>query len=184
MNQEPFLIVLSGLPASGKSTLARQLQTALHLPLIDKDDILAPFNNHLNPTSIEQKRLLSASADEAFVTLAQKLNRGIICSFWHHPGATNTPGTATDWLRLMPGKVLEIYCHCSAETAIERFTIRQQKAAIGEAVKAMSAGARAEYQIQVALGPLALTDSISVDTEEPVNLQPLLPKIQTLLELA
>ena len=96
MNQDPFLIVLSGLPASGKSTLARQLQKALHLPLIDKDDTLAPFNNHLNPSSIEQKRLLSTSADEVFVTLAKKLNQGIICSFWHHPGATNTPGTPTE----------------------------------------------------------------------------------------
>ena len=183
MNQDPFLIVMSGLPASGKSTLAHQLQKALQLPLIDKDDILSPFNNHLNPSSIEQKRLLSSSADEVFITLAKKLNQGIICSFWHHPGSTNTPGTPADWLRLMPGKVLEIYCHCSAETAIERFTIRQQKAAIGEAVKPMSAGAKAEYQIQVSLGPLDITDSISVDTEEPVNLQHLLPKIRAFLEL-
>ena len=89
-----------------KSTFSAPITNSATL-LIDKDDILAPFNNHLNTTSIEQQRLLSASA-----------------------------------------------------------------------------GARAEYQIQVTLGPLALTDSISVDTEEPVNLQPLLAKIQTLLEIA
>jgi len=83
----------------------------------------------------------------------------------------------------MPGKVLETYCHCSAETAIERFTIRQQKAAIGEAVKAISAGAKTEYQIRASLGPLGITDSIPVDTEAPVNLQHVSPKIETMLEL-
>ena len=37
--QRPF-VVISGLPGSGKTTLARRLAQALNLPLIDKDDIL------------------------------------------------------------------------------------------------------------------------------------------------
>ena len=32
--------MISGLPGSGKTTLARRLAPALKLPLIDKDDIL------------------------------------------------------------------------------------------------------------------------------------------------
>jgi len=35
---KPFVVV-SGLPCSGKSTLARRLALALDLPVIDKDDI-------------------------------------------------------------------------------------------------------------------------------------------------
>ncbi|MCP4790060.1 MAG: ATP-binding protein [Gammaproteobacteria bacterium] len=182
MIDSPFLIVVSGLPASGKSTLARQLHKALQLPLLDKDDIQAPFVNHLNPSTLEQKRLLSTSADEALLTLAKKLHQGIVCSFWHHPGSTIAPGTPAQWMRLITGKVLEIYCHCSAATALERLTIRQQIAAIGEAVKSPPAGALAEYNIQIDLGPLGLTDSITVDTEQPVNLQHLIPKIRQFLE--
>lgn len=33
-------IVISGIPASGKTTLASQLAPVLNLPLLDKDDIL------------------------------------------------------------------------------------------------------------------------------------------------
>ena len=35
-----LFVVVSGLPASGKTTLARRLASVLELPLIDKDDIL------------------------------------------------------------------------------------------------------------------------------------------------
>ena len=35
-----LLVVVSGLPASGKTTVGRALSHGLSLPLIDKDDIL------------------------------------------------------------------------------------------------------------------------------------------------
>ena len=35
----PWLILLKGHPATGKSTLARELARTLHWPLIDKDDV-------------------------------------------------------------------------------------------------------------------------------------------------
>ena len=183
MSSSPFLIVVSGLPASGKSTLARQLHEAMQLPLLDKDDILSPFSRQLAPASLEQKRLLSSCADEALIDLAKHMHQGIVWSFWHHPGATNTPGTKADWLRLMPGKVLEIYCHCTAETAIERFTIRHQREAMNEPKKAPPSAALSEYKIQASLGPLDLTESLSVSTETPVNLQHLMPEIKTKLQI-
>ena len=183
MSSSPFLIVLSGLPASGKSTLARQLHEAMNLPLLDKDDILAPFNRQINPTSIEQKRLLSSCADEALIQLAKQMHQGIICSFWHHPGASNTPGTNADWLKLMPGKVIEIYCHCTPETAIERFTIRHQREAMNEPKKNPPSAALSEYKIQASLGPLDITESLSVSTETPVNLQHLIPEIKAALQI-
>ena len=37
--QKPF-VVIWGLQASGKTRLARRLEPAMNLPLIDKDDIL------------------------------------------------------------------------------------------------------------------------------------------------
>ena len=44
----PFVVV-SGLPASGKSTLSRRLATALSLPMLDKDDILEGLFESLAP---------------------------------------------------------------------------------------------------------------------------------------
>jgi gluconate kinase len=183
MSSSPFLIVVSGLPASGKSTLARQLHEAMNLPLLDKDDILAPFNRQFNPTSLEQRRLLSSCADEALIQLAKQIHQGIVCSFWHHPGSSNTPGTKADWLKLIPGQVLEIYCHCTPETAIERFTIRHQREAMNEPKKSPPGAALSEYKIQAALGPLDITESLSVSTETPVNLQHLIPEIKAALQI-
>ena len=179
----PFLIVVSGLPASGKSTLAKRLHEALDLPLLDKDDIIVPFNRQLNPTSIEQKRLLSSCADEVLIQLAKQVHQGIVCTFWHHPGSPNTPGTNADWLKLMPGHVLEIYCHCTPDTAIERFTIRHQRETMNEPKQKPPGAALSEYKIQAALGPLNITQSLSVSTETPVNLQHLIPEIKTALQI-
>jgi adenylate kinase family enzyme len=40
MQMQRIFVLISGLSGSGKTTLARRLAPALHLPLIDKDDIL------------------------------------------------------------------------------------------------------------------------------------------------
>ncbi|XP_078433226.1 uncharacterized protein LOC144704623 [Wolffia australiana] len=45
----PVAIAMKGHPATGKSTLARALAAALHIPLLDKDDVRACTRN-LEPT--------------------------------------------------------------------------------------------------------------------------------------
>jgi len=52
-------IVVSGLPASGKSTLARQLAPAFGLPLYDKDDILAALFDMMGPVDADLRQRLS-----------------------------------------------------------------------------------------------------------------------------
>ena len=41
---DDLVVAMSGLPASGKSTLARRLGPLLGIPVVDRDDLLeAPF---------------------------------------------------------------------------------------------------------------------------------------------
>ena len=72
----PFVVV-SGLPASGKTTLARPLAAALDLPLIDKDEIL-----------------------ERGATSSQG---AVLASFWRLPGMPEESGTPTAWIAALSG---------------------------------------------------------------------------------
>jgi adenylate kinase family enzyme len=58
----PFVLI-SGLPASGKSLLGRRLAPALDLPLIDKDDILEHLFELRGAGDKEWRRMLSRESD-------------------------------------------------------------------------------------------------------------------------
>ena len=47
-----LLVVVSGLPASGKTTVGRVLSEGLSLPLIDKDAILEALFDSLGATTV------------------------------------------------------------------------------------------------------------------------------------
>ena len=57
------LIILSGLPASGKSTVAKALQGAFPYPILEKDRIKECLFDTLGFQSHAEKRRLDAAAD-------------------------------------------------------------------------------------------------------------------------
>ena len=75
-----LFIVLSGLPASGKSTLGRAIANALGLPMIDKDEILeALFESH-GIGDADWRSRLSRLADQELIAQATKLPSAVITS--------------------------------------------------------------------------------------------------------
>jgi len=58
----PFVLI-SGVPASGKTMLGRRLAPALDLPLIDKDDILERLFELRGAGDKERRRMLSRESD-------------------------------------------------------------------------------------------------------------------------
>ena len=65
--RKPF-VVISGLPGSGKTTLARRLAPALNLPLIDKDDILDRLFEAKGSGDAVWRRRLSRESDVILTT--------------------------------------------------------------------------------------------------------------------
>jgi len=182
-SQSPYYILVTGLPASGKSTLAKQLQDNLDLPLMDKDTILDEMNIAFRTTNVEQRRHVSSAADQVFVAVAKQLGRGVLCTFWNHPASTTTPGTDALWLRTHTNRVIEVYCHCPAEISYERIQIRQQKKGTSESNREnLGYNLLSEYKIEASLGPLNLGQLIIVKTDQPVKIESLVSQIHTLLE--
>lgn len=86
MGSRPLLVVVSGLPATGKTRLARTLAQSLCLPLISKDDYkeilfdrLGAETPNLGPTSFE---LMWHTAE---ALLAARLSLVLETHFYHDP---------------------------------------------------------------------------------------------------
>lgn len=71
--QSPYLILVTGLPASGKSTLARELARLLRAPLIGKDMIKEPLLDVLGGADGGHSRLLSAASFAVLFSVAREL---------------------------------------------------------------------------------------------------------------
>jgi predicted kinase len=75
---DPLLVLVSGPPGSGKTTLARRLASDLQIPLLTKDTIKEALGRTLAVDSLERSRALgAASADALFALTALQLDLGI-----------------------------------------------------------------------------------------------------------
>lgn len=74
--QAQWLIVIAGLPGSGKTTLARQLARAHRLALLAKDDIKEPLLDVLKGNAIDSRRVSDASFQVLFHLARRLLDDG------------------------------------------------------------------------------------------------------------
>ena len=123
--ERPFIVV-SGLPGSGKSSLAKRLSALLNLPVIDKDDILERLFDSKGVGDSAQRRLVSRESDSILRDEATASRGAILVSFWHVPGMPADSGTPTDWLLRLSHHVVNIHCACSPEVAAARFCQRKR----------------------------------------------------------
>lgn len=127
-------IVVSGVPASGKTTVGRALAEALGWPFLDKDDLLEALFEKEGCLSREQRSRLSRQADARFEIAARALDRAVLCSFWRHPEIESDSGTPSAWLLGEDIRVLEVVCWCSPRIAARRFLERSRHVGHQDAV--------------------------------------------------
>ncbi|MFF8379730.1 AAA family ATPase [Streptomyces sp. NPDC015661] len=118
MSDRAFVIV-SGLPASGKSTLARGLATRLGLPVVDKDVILEALYDSLGVGDQAWRHRLSRAADDVLYALAADVGRAVLVNWWHHD-------TAPARLHALGARLVEVHCACDPALAAERFRARRR----------------------------------------------------------
>jgi predicted kinase len=121
----PLVVVVTGPPASGKSTIAELIATRLPAPLIAKDPIKEALFDGLGTGDAEwSKKLGITTYGILYLMLEQELRAGRSCvleaNFDHNEASAQL---AAMQLR-RPFRALQIVCTAERDTLIERFLER------------------------------------------------------------
>ena len=111
-------VLVTGPPASGKSTLAAALATELGVPLLAKDTIKAGLVEAFGANGPEQSRELGRAAVRALLAVARQNGHGVLDSVWID--RDRLVGELAD----LPGQVVEVFCRCPRELLEERYAAR------------------------------------------------------------
>jgi predicted kinase len=174
-------IIISGIPASGKTTIGLAIANELGLEMLDKDEILEALFVNKGVGDIEWRARLSREADEILRERALQSKGAVISSWWRHPASTIDSGTRIEWLSELRSELIEVHCVCAPETAAARFKARIRHSGHLDRLK-LDADLVSSFKQQAALGPLGLGRVIVVNTEKPVEVTQFVRLIESLLD--
>jgi predicted kinase len=154
------LVLVTGPPASGKTTLAQPLAHQLGLPLLGKDTIKEALFDALGTGDRAWSRRLGAASYAVLLELARELPAAVLdANFYpdHGPG-----------LLQACQRPIEIFCRCPAAEVERRFTRRAPARHPGHVDHVMDAQLKAA--LDGGVSPLGLGGPVlEVDTSSPVN---------------
>jgi predicted kinase len=168
---KPLLIIVNGLPASGKSTLAKRLGQDLQLPVFSRDAIYEVLVDELGVDTLSVPPALGSAAFSLFyhvigAVLASKQSV-IIEQYFGRPDMRTAE--LLDLQRRHDFEPFQILCHADGDVLIERFMVR----AASSDRHAGHGGAdwleqNKRLLLSGPLTPLALDGTlVEVDTTEP-----------------
>ncbi len=117
--RDRFFVAVSGPPASGKSTLAPALATALDLPLLAKDTIKDALMSALGAPDLDASRRLGGAAVDVMYALAAELSGAVLEAPFYR-------SRARPRLAALGGPVVEVFCRCDREVLRARYAERSR----------------------------------------------------------
>ena len=166
------VVLVSGAPGAGKSTLAGPLAAELGFALLAKDRIKETLGDGVGELAWSQR--LGAASRELLLALAADAPAVMLeANFW--PGDERHERQ----LRKLDARAVEVHCACPLATAMRRYAERRatRHAAHAEAHRVVSPEAWAKWASPVGLGEL-----VSVDTSAPVDVVWLASEVRAKLD--
>jgi predicted kinase len=124
--KKPILILVTGLPATGKSTLARKIAEKFNLPLLTKDELKELFSDALNVTDPESSNRFGVLARALLPFLAEKFlraNQSIILESNFNKKALDEP-VLRRILEETDSDIIQVVCQAPGDLLFERFKKR------------------------------------------------------------
>jgi predicted kinase len=176
--ERPLVVVVTGPPASGKSTIARKIAEGLPAPLVAKDPVKEALFDALGTGDPSWSRKLGIAAYALlFLTLEQEVIAGRSCvleaNFDHNEASAQLSA-----VQLRHGfRSLQIVCAASREALLERFVARSDSRHPGhidderleDVEESIDAGRWRALELQGELIEVDTTDWSAVDVDALVE---------------
>lgn len=173
------IILISGPPASGKTTIARPLADALDCALLSKDDIKESLFTSMNgqPGDIDLSRRLSRAAMDRLWTLAPKAPILMLEANFRTQDPCQREQVASLFTHCS-GNMVEVHCRLPLEEAARRFA---ERARAPHHHPAHALNEMSVPQLQEYASPFAISPVIEVDTTQPVDIAILAQQVRAAL---
>jgi RimJ/RimL family protein N-acetyltransferase/predicted kinase len=166
-----LVVLVNGLPGSGKTTLATDLADELGLPLLSKDLIKETLGDHLPPDRLteaaQRGSWLRVGAAESLWGLLAGCPGGAVVECWWAPDSAPLVEAGLRRAGVSPRDAVEVWCDVPAELAKRRFEAR---AGERHAVHGPQVGLpRWDGDEPAAARPLGLGTVLRADTGIPLS---------------
>ncbi len=124
--KETTLVIVSGLPATGKTTLARRIGTEFKLPVFIKDDFKETIADSIGVKDSSVEGLGRASHSILFYIAKQCLENGISLVIEGNFKDTQHTREFIQYLKESRKRIIEILCTAEYSLRLERYKSRKK----------------------------------------------------------